>query len=118
MLKLLGDANRSIVTGERPVNQATIRRPRWIARQRQLWLGMVLVKQTVRSARAMERILAEFEEEGWPELITIPCPPCPAGGDSGGCGLPSKTSTAAWTRRFSRTRSAAQSSSGSPIARK
>jgi hypothetical protein len=49
--------------------------PRWVGSRRQLWLGPLLVKEFRQPADCQERILAAFEEEGWPARIDDPLPP-------------------------------------------
>lgn len=49
--------------------------PSWHAPRRELWVGDVLVKRFRVPALSQERILAAFQEEGWPERIDDPLPP-------------------------------------------
>jgi hypothetical protein len=48
--------------------------PSWRASTRELWLGDKLVKRFRRPARNQELILAVFEEEGWPDVVSDPLP--------------------------------------------
>jgi hypothetical protein len=49
--------------------------PRWNAKSRELFLGDVLVRRFRTKATNQERILAAFQEEGWPVQIDDPLPP-------------------------------------------
>ena len=51
--------------------------PKWDSLRQQLRVGNVLVKQFKVPAVNQERILAAFEEEGWPCHIDDPLPPSP-----------------------------------------
>jgi len=51
--------------------------PYWDSRLRELRLGRVLVKRFRQPSANQERILAAFQEEGWPERIDDPLPPDP-----------------------------------------
>lgn len=52
-------------------------RPRWDRARQELRLGDVVVKQFKVPAVNQERILAAFEEEGWPVRLDDPLPPQP-----------------------------------------
>lgn len=54
---------------------AKARRPRWDSERQQLRWGKAIVKQFKVPASNQERILAAFEEEGWPVRIDDPLPP-------------------------------------------
>jgi hypothetical protein len=49
--------------------------PRWDRERQELRLGEIVVKQFKVPAANQERILAAFEEEGWPVRIDDPLPP-------------------------------------------
>src|SRR5262249_44432444 len=51
------------------------RRPKWDADRRELWYGAVLCKRYRRPAPNQEKILAAFEEDGWPGRIDDPLDP-------------------------------------------
>jgi hypothetical protein len=50
-------------------------KPRWDYQRQELRLGDAIVKQFKVPAANQERILAAFEEEGWPVRIDDPLPP-------------------------------------------
>lgn len=52
--------------------------PRWDEKSRELWLGVQLLKRFRQPAQNQERILASFQELGWPPHIDDPLP----GGDN------------------------------------
>jgi hypothetical protein len=52
-------------------------KPRWDRDRQELRVGDVLVKQFKVPAANQERVLAAFEEEGWPVHIDDPLPPTP-----------------------------------------
>ena len=52
-------------------------RPRWDPVQRELRFGSVLIKRFRKSAPNQERVLAAFEESGWPRRIDDPLPSRP-----------------------------------------
>ena len=49
--------------------------PSWDSERHELWCGSVLIKRFKWRASNQERILAAFEEEGWPARIDDPLPP-------------------------------------------
>lgn len=50
-------------------------KPKWNPIRRELWLGGSLIKQFRQPAGNQEKVLAAFEEEGWPERIDDPLSP-------------------------------------------
>src|SRR5437762_9182913 len=48
--------------------------PRWDGLRRQLWVDSALVKHFRQPASSQERILAAFQEDGWPPRIDDPLP--------------------------------------------
>ena len=48
--------------------------PRWDPARRELWLGDFLIKRFRQPSPNQERILAVFQEEGWPPSIDDPLP--------------------------------------------
>jgi hypothetical protein len=52
-------------------------KPRWDRDRQELRVGDILVKQFKVPAANQERVLAAFEEEGWPVHIDDPLPPAP-----------------------------------------
>jgi hypothetical protein len=50
-------------------------KPRWDASARELRWGSIVIKRFRRPAPNQERILATFEELGWPPRIDDPLPP-------------------------------------------
>jgi hypothetical protein len=55
-------------------DDALLRKPRWDSSTRELWLGRQLIKRFTQPAPNQERILAAFQEEGWPRRIDDPLP--------------------------------------------
>jgi hypothetical protein len=51
------------------------RKPRWDANKKTLWYGSTVCVQYKKQARNQMRILAAFEEEGWPARIDDPLDP-------------------------------------------
>jgi hypothetical protein len=51
--------------------------PRWDAERRELWFNRQLVKRFKWPADNQEKVLAAFEEEGWPGRIDDPLSPQP-----------------------------------------
>jgi hypothetical protein len=49
-------------------------KPRWDDRARELWYGSTLVKRFRSRAKNSDKILAAFEEDGWPRAIDDPLP--------------------------------------------
>lgn len=66
------EAGRQGHVDARPVSAST---PSWDRDRQELRLGDVVVKQFKVPAPNQERILATFEEEGWPVRIDDPLPP-------------------------------------------
>jgi hypothetical protein len=56
-------------------NAAQTAKPRWDRDRQELRLGCVMVKQYKVPAANQERVLAAFEEEGWPVHVDDPLPP-------------------------------------------
>ena len=54
-----------------------VRTPKWDSERRELRVGDRVVKQFKVPAPGQQRILAAFEEEGWPPCIDDPLPPAP-----------------------------------------
>jgi hypothetical protein len=50
-------------------------RPVWDLPRRELRIGITVVKRFAQPAPSQERVLAAFEEEGWPPRIDDPLPP-------------------------------------------
>src|SRR5262249_26087754 len=61
--------DRHIQTALRTLAQC---RPRWDGDTRTLWYGDHICKRYTRPAPGQEKILAAFEEEGWPNKIDDP----------------------------------------------
>ena len=49
-------------------------KPIWNPARRELWLGDFLIKRYRQRPGNQERILAVFQEEGWPEKVDDPLP--------------------------------------------
>ena len=58
-----------------PAPAAVERKPQWDGQRQELRLGDAIVKQFKVPAANQERILAAFDEEGWPVRIDDPLPP-------------------------------------------
>jgi hypothetical protein len=77
------DAVQTLTLGKRAIGPATregcptTRLPRWAVRTRELWFTDKLVKRFRVPSPNQARVLAAFEEEGWPSSIDDPLPPCP-----------------------------------------
>lgn len=68
--------NPAAAPGEHPLDPSPdLPRPRWDPERQELRVGDRLVKQFKVPAANQERILAAFEEEGWPIRIDDPLPP-------------------------------------------
>jgi hypothetical protein len=49
--------------------------PRWVEKERQLWVGEVLLKEFAQEAETQETVLRAFQEEDWGPEIDNPLPP-------------------------------------------
>ncbi len=71
----LSDAQLQTVKHAHRASAAIDRKPRWDYQRQELRLADAIVKQFKVPASNQERILAAFEEEGWPVRIDDPLPP-------------------------------------------
>jgi hypothetical protein len=76
-LRLTATSCFIVTTAGRVYFDTVALRPRWDRERRELWVGDVLVKTFWITAVGQERILAAFEEDGWPARIDDPLPPVP-----------------------------------------
>jgi hypothetical protein len=71
------EASESAPRVSRNAHSKELLLPKWDRERQELRLGDIVIKQFKVPALNQERILAAFEEEGWPVVIDDPLPPHP-----------------------------------------